>query len=46
LFGAAQSLEVRESVQGGVEAYVQIPFRAHDASPTKGIGSEDSRARG
>jgi two-component system LytT family sensor kinase len=46
LFGAAQSLEVRESVQGGVEAYVQIPFRAHDASATKGIGSEDSRARG
>jgi two-component system LytT family sensor kinase len=45
LFGIAQSFEVRTPVEGGVEACIRIPFRAHQAFRTNEIASKDSGAR-
>jgi two-component system LytT family sensor kinase len=45
LFGIAQSFEVRTPVEGGVEACIRIPFRAHQAFGTNEIASRDSGAR-
>lgn len=43
LFGDAQSIEVREPTEGGVEACVRIPFRIHTMSSTHEIVLQRSK---
>jgi len=45
LFGNAQSFEVRAPAEGGVEAYVRIPFRLHGVSSRHEIVSEYPKTR-
>lgn len=45
LFGDAQTFDVRSPVEGGVEAWVLIPFRPHQAPSLHEIVSENSKGR-
>ena len=45
LFGDAQSIEVREPAEGGVEACVRIPFRVHQMSSAHEVVLQGSKLR-
>jgi two-component system LytT family sensor kinase len=45
MFGKAQTFEVHSPAEGGVEAWVRIPFRLHEVPPMQEIISGKSKGR-